>query len=317
MIDTSLNTDKKNIKSLFLLASSWTVLGHGWTQGLRFIGNIILTRLLIPEDFGMMQLVFVFIQGVAMFSDLGININIIQHAKGEDTNFLKTAWTIQIFRGILISLILGSLAYPLAMLYHAPQLVWLIPLAGLNAVIDGLASTNLITFNRKLDLKKLILLDMGCQLAGMIVMIACAYHWRSVWTLLMYSFVSGTLKTALSHCLFSGPRMGLSWHKEYFHEIIHFGKWIFISSMGGFIFSRMDRIILGLFISLSALGLYGIAYAIAMAIIDLMQTLVDKVLIPLYSHLWKNDFPTMRDQIFKVRAALMCLSLPPLFCMIL
>jgi O-antigen/teichoic acid export membrane protein len=320
MMDSSLEPRKnfpQELKKLILKASSWTVLGHAWNQGLRFIGNLILARLLIPEDFGLMQLVFVFMQGVSMFSDLGISTNIIQHAKGDDPQFLKIAWTIQILRGILIEGILILLAYPLAKLYGAPDLVWLIPLGGINAVIDSMASTNLLTCNRKMDLKKLTLLDMGCQFVGICVMIICAWHWRSVWTLLMSSFVSGTLKTLLSHVIFTGPKMGVSWHKEYFDEIISFGKWIFISSMAGFIFSRADRIVLGLYLTISALGLYGIAYAIAMAFIDLLQTMADKVLLPLYAHLWKNSLDKMRHQIFKVRIALMFCSLPPLFCLVI
>jgi O-antigen/teichoic acid export membrane protein len=306
-----------NLHKAVFNASFWTILSHAWNQGIRFIGNLLLTRLLIPEDFGLMQLVFVFIQGITMFSDLGISPNLIQHPDGENPLFLRTTWTVQLIRGIFIEIMLIFMAYPLALLYKAPALAWLLPLAGLLAIIDGATSTNLIMNYRKMEMKKIAFLDMTAQTIGMVVMLAVAWHWRSVWALLISSFVSGSIRTVLSHVIFPGPSMALAWVPKYIHEIIKFGKWIFIGSMAGFVFSRLDRVILGLYISISDLGLYGIAFAISIVTVDLILTLSDKVLIPLYSHVRKHDSPKLEKQVFKVRAAFMAFSLPPLLCMIL
>jgi hypothetical protein len=63
--------------------------------------DLILTRLLFPEAFGLMALVQVFMGGLQMFSDLGVNMSIIQSKRGEDPDFLNTAWTFQILRGLI------------------------------------------------------------------------------------------------------------------------------------------------------------------------------------------------------------------------
>lgn len=311
------NEIDENLSKLTFKASGWAFSGHFFSQTIRFLGNLILTRLLLPSDFGLMQLVAVFMQGVSMFSDLGISVNIIQHKKGEDHDFLRTAWTIQIFRGILITCILLLIAKPLAVLYNAPSLIWLIPLASINAIIEGLTSMNLAVYNRKMQLAKLTLLDIGSQFAGMIAMIVCAWYFRSVWTLLVSGVVSGLLKTVYSHILFAHPKMSLTWIKEYAQEIFDFGKWIFISSIGGFLVTRLDRVILGLYMTTSELGLYGIAIGIPMAVIDLVYTMTQKVLVPVYSHVSKTTMQDLLRHTFRLRSGLMAFSLPAMFVFII
>ncbi|MFM6205833.1 oligosaccharide flippase family protein, partial [Planktothrix sp.] len=78
----------------------WTLFGYGGSQVLRFGGNLILTRLLVPELFGLMALVNTFITGLNLFSDVGIRPSIIRSQRGDDPEFLNTAWTIQVFRGL-------------------------------------------------------------------------------------------------------------------------------------------------------------------------------------------------------------------------
>lgn len=310
------NEIDENLSKLTVKASGWIFAGHFFSQTIRFIGNLILTRLLLPADFGLMQLVAVFMQAVSMLSDLGLSVNVIQHEKGDDHNFLRTAWTVQIIRGVIITLILLVISKPLALVYDAPSLTWLIPLASINAIIDGLTSMNLAIYNRKMQMAKLTLLDVGCQLVGTLAMVLCAWYFRSVWTLLVSGIVGGILKMIYSHILFPKPSMALMWVKEYVREIYHFGKWIFISSIGGFLVSRLDRVILGLYLSTTELGLYGIALAIPSAILDLLQTMSQKVLMPLFSHLSKYQIGKLRSLTFKTRGVLLALGLPPMLILI-
>lgn len=317
--ETIHNKQKKSnyLNQLVFNTSIWAFLGHGWSQILRFVGNLILTRILVPADFGVMQLVFVFIQGITMISDLGINVNIIQSHRGEDVKFLRSAWTIQFLRGVCIEIILLIIAGPVAYIYQVPILQWLIPIAGLNAIIDGLSSTNLAVQSRKMTIGKVTLLDMFAQITGMIAMITCAYYWQNVWALLVFGFVSSTIKTIFSFLLFSGPKMRFEWHYSELSEIVNFGQWVFLSSIAGFLLTRADRLILGLYLSLSNLGVYGIAYALAMAMSELQQAFSQKMLIPLYSHLCRNSDENIRQHIFKIRLILIATALPFLFYLII
>ena len=87
-----------------------TVLGFGASQAIRLASNLILTRLLFPEAFGMMAIVGVFLIGLAMFSDVGVGPSIMGSARGDEPDFLDTAWTIQIARGLILLVIALALA---------------------------------------------------------------------------------------------------------------------------------------------------------------------------------------------------------------
>ena len=86
-------------KSKLLNGSLWTFFGYGSSQIIRLGSNLVLARLLFPEAFGIMSLVTVVMQGLTMISDLGVGPSIIHSKRGDDPNFLNTAWTIQVIRG--------------------------------------------------------------------------------------------------------------------------------------------------------------------------------------------------------------------------
>ncbi len=91
-----------SLKQRVFNASIWSLAGYGCNQLLRFGSNLLMTRLLVPEMFGVMALAGVVITGLAMFSDLGFKPNVVQSKRGSDPVFLNTIWVIQIFRGFLL-----------------------------------------------------------------------------------------------------------------------------------------------------------------------------------------------------------------------
>ena len=95
-------------------SSALTVGGFAFSQGLRLASNLILTRLLFPEAFGLMALVSVFMMGLQQFSDVGVSPAILQSKRGDERDFLDTAWTIQVLRGAGLFLVGCGLAWPAA-----------------------------------------------------------------------------------------------------------------------------------------------------------------------------------------------------------
>src|ERR1700687_1974213 len=146
--------------------SVWTMGGYAAGQFLRLAGNIVLTRLLFPAVFGEMALVFIFIQGLAMFSDVGTGPAIIQNARGEDPSFLNTAWTIQCARGAILWLASWAIAWPLAAFYGQPSLRWLVPAAGFTALLGGVACLAMHALQRHLKLERLTIVELASQLVG-------------------------------------------------------------------------------------------------------------------------------------------------------
>ena len=93
---------KSSLKSKSIVAAAWTLLGFGGAQVIRLGSNLVMTRLLAPEMFGVMAIVNVIIIGFNLISDIGLRPNIIQRQRELDDGFLDTAWTVQIIKGFLL-----------------------------------------------------------------------------------------------------------------------------------------------------------------------------------------------------------------------
>lgn len=158
-----------SVKQLAVRGAVWTIASYGLSQVLRLGSNLILTRLLVPEMFGLMSLVYVFITALHLFSDLGIGTSLIQNKRGEEPDFLNTAWTLQVCRGVILWFCTLLLAWPIAHLYQQPQFLWLIPVVGLGTVISGFNSTSVFTLNRNMAFGQLAIFELSGQLIGIVV----------------------------------------------------------------------------------------------------------------------------------------------------
>ncbi len=185
------------IKKQAISGTAWTILGYGTSQSLRLGSNLILTRLLVPELFGLMALVSVFLMGLNLFSDVGIYPSIIQNKRGEDPTFLNTAWTIQVIRGFGLWIGCLLIAFPVAQFYEEPRLQLLLPIVGLNSIINGFNSTNLPILQRRMEIGKLIRFELGIQIISLVVMITWAWFSPSIWALVVGNLVSTTVEMIL------------------------------------------------------------------------------------------------------------------------
>ena len=297
---------KKTISS-----SVWVVFGHGLSQVIRLGGNLILTRLLFPETFGLMALVSVVIVGANAVSDIGLRGSIVQNERGDEEVFLNTAWTIQIIRGVIMWCIACMCAWPAAEFYNAPQLAYLIPVVSLVAVIQGFGSTALFTLVRHISLRKRVIRDVGCHIVGLTIMVVCAYAWRSIWALVAGALIRPLLLMVWSHYLIPGYKNRIEFDKEAAKAIFHFGKWIFISTLLTFIGSQGDRLALGKIFSSTELGVYSIAFFLSQAIVLACQQLSGNVLFPVYTQLAKHGIGELKKKIVKIKGVLLLLTLPP------
>ena len=108
-----------SLNARFMRSSMFTMGGYVATQVLRLGSNLILTRILFPEAFGLMALVAVILQGLTMFSDVGVSPSIMQSKRGDDQQFLDTAWTIQVIRGTLLWLFACAIALSISAIIGA------------------------------------------------------------------------------------------------------------------------------------------------------------------------------------------------------
>lgn len=282
-------------------------------QGMRIGGNLLLTRLLFPEAFGLMALVQVVIRGVEMFSDVGVRGSIIFNKRGKDPVFLDTAWTVQIIRGGILTILVALLAVPAAHFYEEPALVWLLPAVGVTPLIRGFASTSRHSLTREVVLGKLVRLDLTAQAMGLVTMVGLALIWKSVWALALGGLVAALATTLMSHHLIPGYRNRFRYEKSAARSLFHFGKWIFFAVLFAFLIEQADRLVLGRVVTAAELGVYSVAAVVARMVTRMISKLSFSVLQPVFARLHEQDRKVMRAKILRMRALVLAAALPPLW----
>ncbi|MCI0364761.1 MAG: oligosaccharide flippase family protein [Phycisphaerales bacterium] len=251
-----------------LQGSAWTTVGYVVTQGLRFANSLILSRLLLPQDIGLMAMVAVFLLGIEMFSDLGTGPSIIHNRRGNRPEFLNTAWTMHVIRGFGIWIIACLGAWPASQWFNEPQLLWLIPICGFECVILGFNSTAMVFLNRQLALGRVTALEISQQvLTVTATVVFCLFVSRSVWALVFGNFIGVIFLTTVSHFLVRGHRNRFAWNRADAKSMYQFGRWIFISTGFSFLAMQADKLLLGNLLGAAAFGVY--YYAVQLSTISL------------------------------------------------
>ncbi|MBF2063323.1 MAG: oligosaccharide flippase family protein [Calothrix sp. C42_A2020_038] len=296
-----MTTLKKPIKKLAIRGAVWTIVGYGASQIVRFIGNIILTKLLVPEFFGLMAVVNTLLMGIELFSDLGIGQSIIQNKRGEDPEFFNTAWTLQIGRGFLVWLICLLISYPAARFYQEPRLLWLVPIMGLMSIILGFASPAPAILNRRMAIDKVIIFDFIVQILSLSSLIILAWWFRSLWAFAIGGLMGGTIRTVGSYFLIPETRPRFAWDKTALKELLSFGRWMFVATALMFLAEQSDRLILGRLLSFKIVGVYTIAATLANMPREVIKNLGYRVIFPTISN--QVDLPreSLRAKILRQR----------------
>lgn len=300
------------LKKLSINAASWTLFGYGASQAFRLLSNLVLARLLAPEHFGLIAIVTVFMIALAMFSDVGIGPNIIQSERGEDEDFLNTAWTVQIIRGFLLWFACLVLAWPMSIFYKQPDLALLIPVSGLVAIISGFNSTGIFSKSRDIDLKKQTIIELISQAGAIVVMIIVALIHPSVWALVAGSLFSTFIHMILSHRLVM-MKNRFCWDHEAVQSLVTFGRWVMISTMLGFFVNSGSSLILGKFLSMTDLGLFSIGVTLSKVVEQIYNQIVGKIVVPVYAKIKHLSNEEIRSRVKQLRLALMAIFLPPLW----
>ena len=299
--------DKKKV----FIASFWVVLIFGLSQLVRLGSNLIITRLLVPEMFGVMAVVNVVVFGIAMFTDLGLYAFIIRHKNPEEPHLLNVVWTLQVIRGWLMFLIvlilaailtLGNLYFPnyFTGIYADSRLPLLIIIVGVGSLILGYKSMASPMMSRKLEVGKLELIELLSQLAGVTLMLIWVWLRPSIWALAATSIFSALTNTYLTYHLFPYRHKFLL-DKTIAKDVFNFSKWIVIASVLTYLFSQGDKLLFASRIEAAELGVYSIAFMLVATVTSVTQTLAEKIIFPVFSSLAHGERSILKQRYYKVR----------------
>lgn len=293
-------SQQPSLRARVLKGGAWTIGGYGISQSIRLVSNLIMTRLLMPEAFGLMAIVITVHVGLGMMTDFGINASVIRSKSAEKPAFVSTAWSLQIIRDGLIAILMAIAALGLWVaqqngavapdtVYEDPRLCILIWVLSISIALNGFRSIKLPLAQRRMDIQRIIGLEISAQIFALITMVIAAQNGAGVYSLVIGQLASMFYSLAGSYLFFPGPSAKFEIHKEHFSEIFNYGKWLLIASLLGFTVVRGDQFVFGYLFEKNEFSLYAIATIWIMAIFSLLDNLQTRIIYPTFSELHRTN----------------------------
>lgn len=282
----------------------WTTGSYAVAQAFRLVNNVVLARLLAPELFGIMLIVNTLRTGVELLSDIGIGQNIISNKNGEDPDFYNTAWVLQIARGIILAIVCIAFTYPISQFYNSQTIYKIIPVISSIFIMTGFQSISRFIAQKRLNVKSVSIYDIFVAVSTMVIHIICAIVTPTIWALVYGSVISSAVSMAASFFIVDGIRHSLRFSKAYAKEIMHFGKWILISTIIYFLSMNFDRLYLARSLPFQILGIYGVARSLADVISLLMARIGSLVIFPMVAAAGHSE-GVLREKLARGRTTLL------------
>jgi O-antigen/teichoic acid export membrane protein len=288
------NQEPESLARRVIKAGAWALGGNFSAQALRLLSNLILTRLLLPEAFGLMAVVLVFVIGLGMLSDAGTSQALVRSARGGEAVFRQTVWTVQVVRGGILAgvcLVSGATLYFLQLTgwvsststYAHPMLPGLLAAYAFCPLVQGFVSTKLVMAQRALQTRITATNALLGQALSLPVTVGVAHATGSPWALVVGAWVAAVIQVLHSHFFIRGDRDAFRWDRASLTELATFGRWVMLASMVGFFASSGDRVMLSGLLSASEMGLYAIAFLIVNVFQTLFSMLLGNVIFPALS----------------------------------
>ena len=285
----------------------WVTATSICASGLNFVSAIILARLLMPSDFGLMALAMAIISFSQGTTQTGFESALIQKQDGPE-DFLNTAWTFELVRYMVLFLIIFLAAPLFASFFKEPRAVAILRVISLSLVFQGLRNIGVVYFRKNLDFHKQFVLEIVPSMAYISVVIPLAFSLRNVWAL-----VWAGIATSLATCVISyvmhpyRPRPEFEVKKA--RELFNFGKWILGSSILVMIREQGMTMFVGKFLGIPILGFYNRAGAFSTMIFQQLSKVVWKVGYPAYSQL-QTDHIRFKNAYLKTLQLLTFIGIP-------
>ena len=303
---------QRPLKERFMRAGSWTVFAYGCTLVLRLGSSLILTRLLAPEAFGLIAIVTTISTVATLLCDIGIRQSIVHSEHGDEPMMLNTAWTMQVLRGALIWSVCCLMALGLygagqsgwltaGSVYASPQLPLLLAMGTLHAVIIGFETTKRFTADRRIDQKRVVLIELGAMFISIAVAIILAWFMRSVWAIVAGGLVAALCLVIAGHAWLHGHSNRFAWHRGFASQIFNFGKWILASSLLYVLAVNGDKLLLGVWVTPAVLGCYAIGQNLAQILELAVGRLFSQVASPAFADVMRNSPQRMREVYLRMR----------------
>ncbi|MBY9067964.1 lipopolysaccharide biosynthesis protein [Hyphomonas sp. WL0036] len=286
-------------------ATAWLGLAKLVSYGLAFLSTIVLARILVPEDFGVIALAMAIIGVLAGLLDVPVTTALVALQSPTDDEF-DTAWTISIIRSVLVSLLLFALAYPLAGMFNMPEVAPVIMALSAQLIIFGLRNPYFENFARSLNFTWDVYAEISSKICQIIVSIAVALIWKSYW-----AFVVGLIAGALASMIVTYiaarrlPKLSLRSPQR----LLGYSIWLGMSMVVNRLASESANLIAGKRFGQAMLGELHIGNKLSTDISYIALIPIIRSLLSAFSRL-ADDMHRFRHAYLKAQAATVAMALP-------
>ncbi len=277
----------ESIKKKSLYGLIWSGIDKFALEMIQFIIGIVLARLLMPSDYGLIGILMVFVSFSVIFIDGGVTKALVQKIDRTDDDF-NTAFIYNLFSSIFIYFILFICAPYIASWYDKPELKLLLRVLSINLIISAFAAVQNTKFTIAVDFKKLSIISVSSAIVSGILSVILAYNGAGVWSLVFQQIINNLCKTILLNILSSWkPRFCFS--VSSFKFIFDFGYKLVLTNVLARIYSNLYPLIIGKLFPMNILGFYTRGQHYAVLPINIMKTMFTNVSFPVLSSIKQDN----------------------------
>lgn len=274
--------------------------------GIQFLSVVILARMLVPEDFGLVASVGPIIAFVGLFQNLGLQQAIIQRPAIGRQQLNQVFW-ISALAGFCCTAGIAALSPAVSVFYGDARMTGITLAAALPLLLGSLAALPLALMNRNLRFGQLAVNDVATSAAGPVAAIAAAYAGLGYWSLVIGPAV-GAAVTLLGAWLATGWTPGRPDLKVE-REILSFGANLTGFNLVNFFSRNLDNILIGKFSGPVELGYYDRAYKLLLFPLQNINQPLSRLMVPLLSRI-QDDKPRFRDLYLRTNWLLAFITVP-------
>lgn len=279
------------------------VRGLSWMASFRVLYRIIgiiriaiIAHLLSPEKLGVFGIVTIVLGFLEIITETGINIFLIQEEEDLDS-YINTSWAVSILRGLLISILIFTLAPLVSKFFNSPSSLPLLYICSAVPLIRGFINPSIVRFQKELQFNKEFMYRIVIFAVDSLVSILAVILLKSVTGLLIGLLVAAIFEVIYTF-LVSRPWPKLDFNLEKVKKIINRGKWVTLFGIFDYLYTQIDNVIVGKMLGVSSLGIYQNAYKISTAPLTEVGDVFFRVSFPIFSKI-ANDKNRLKSAFVK------------------
>lgn len=263
------------------------------TNVLRLASNLVLTRLLAPEAFGVIGVLSSITFILQMLTDMGYHAFVVR-SREPDPHFLNVVWTIRFLRSLALASLMFIFAGAIADAFSKPELATPIRAASFLFVFEGLRSLHIYMAERARRISYVTGVEFLTFILQTAITIGAALILRSFWAIIIGMYAGAILQMTFSYTLFGGGPHKPQFDRKISGDLWRFARIIVASSVITLILNQADKVFIGRTLTLEQFGLYMLAVNITAASLQLVRTYVTRILFPLFAETYRNAPETLK-----------------------